>query len=634
MPGIAGIISREPAEKYQRLARAMVRSMEHEPFYTSGTYFVPELGVYAGWVAHENSFAAEQVFFNEQRDVALILSGECYVDHEKPADLRQDGHSFGQNKRDWLVHSYEEEGVRFFGKLNGLFSGLLIDQRQKKVFLFNDRYGYERIYWHQTNDATYFASEAKALLCILPELRRFDDEGVAQFLTFECTFDGRSVFRGIQFLPGGSLWSFEGGQCRKRKYFSPETWESQPALTSQAFIEKFEETFKRVLPRYCASDSTIGISLTGGLDSRMIMACRPESVQKIVSYTFSGQSGETFDDRLAARVAEVCGLDHRLLRLDSDFFSDFAVNVDRTVHVTDGCFGATGAHEIYFNKLARELAPVRLTGNWGSEVLRGSSTFKPLGLSRALFNPEFRHSLDSALGLPTNGSTNPITFAAFREIPWSLFGSSAAARSQVTSRTPYLDNEIVALAYQAPERLRTSPLPAWHLIKGNNTLLGRMPTDRRPSPASSPPAAILRRFFAEATFKLDYLNNEGWPSWLSPFEAVFARVTSTLNVVGLHKYLHYRSWFRHDLAKYVTEVITDPLVRRMAFWNPAFVANMAHDHISGRKNYVSEINAVLTLEAVERLLFRNSAGKETWAEEEIPAAVSASPDVVTMHCRK
>jgi asparagine synthase (glutamine-hydrolysing) len=515
-------------------------------------------------------------------------------------------------------------GEQFFEKLNGLFSGLLIDQRQMKVFLFNDRYGSERIYWHQTNDATYFASEAKALLCVLPELRRFDDEGVAQFLTFECTFDGRTLFRDIQLLPGGSVWSFESGQCRKRKYFSPETWESQPVLSSQAFTARFEETFKRVLPRYFASDSKLGISLTGGLDTRMIMACRPESLQKIVCYTFSGQSGETFDDRLAAQVAEVCGLEHRLLRIGADFFSDFGSHVDRTVYATDGCFGATGAHEIYFNKRARELAPVRLTGNYGSEVLRSVSTFKPLGLSPALFNPQFRHSPHYAAGLPANGSTNSITFAAFREIPWSLFGSLAAARSQVTLRTPYLDNEIVALAYQAPENLRTSPLPAWHLVKINNTLLGKMPTDLRPSPASSPPAAILRRFISKATFKLDYLNNEGWPNWLSPFEPIFSRVTSTLNVVGLHKYLHYRSWFQHQLAKYVTEVITDPLVRRMPFWNPAFVANMAQDHVSGRKNYVSEINAVLTLEAVERLLFRNSVGKGTSENKGIPAAVSAS----------
>ena len=175
--------------------------MEHESFYDSGMYSVPEMGIYAGWVAHENSFAAGQPFFNERRDVVLLFSGECFVDPETRTGLRQKGHELGQAAGSWLVHLYEEEGDRFFEKLNGLFSGLLIDKRQGKAFLFNDRYGVERIYWHETKDATYFASEAKALLRVLPELRAFDREGVAQFLTFGCTLGQRTLFRGVQLLP-------------------------------------------------------------------------------------------------------------------------------------------------------------------------------------------------------------------------------------------------------------------------------------------------------------------------------------------------------------------------------------------------------------------------------------------------
>ena len=60
--------------------------------------------------------------------------------------------------------------------LNGLFSGLLVDRRRNLALLFNDRYGIERIYYHETPAALYFASEAKALLRVLPELRAFDEE--------------------------------------------------------------------------------------------------------------------------------------------------------------------------------------------------------------------------------------------------------------------------------------------------------------------------------------------------------------------------------------------------------------------------------------------------------------------------
>ena len=234
MPGIVGIISQRPPEECQSLVKSMIHIMEHESFYDSGMYSVPKMGVYAGWVALEGSFAAGQPFFNEQRDVVLLFSGECFADRETRTGLSRDGHERRQATGSWLVHLYEKEGDRFFEKLNGLFSGLLIDRRQGKAFLFNDRYGVERIYWNQANDAFFFASEAKALLRVSPELRAFDEEGVAQFLTFGCTLRERTLFRGVQLLPGASVWTFEKGSCRKNSYFSPQAWELQSDSSSRS----------------------------------------------------------------------------------------------------------------------------------------------------------------------------------------------------------------------------------------------------------------------------------------------------------------------------------------------------------------------------------------------------------------
>jgi asparagine synthase (glutamine-hydrolysing) len=355
--------------------------------------------------------------------------------------------------------------------------------------------------------------------------------------------------------------------------------------------------------------------MTAGLNTRMIMACRHKTAENPVCYTFSGEKGLTLDDRLAARVAESCGLEHRLLRIGSDFFSDFASHVDRTVYVTDGCFGAIGAHEIYFNKEARQLAPVRLTGNYRIKVLR-VSTFKPLRLSPALFNPEFKGALHSSAAPLANGSTHPITFAAFREIPWNLFGSLAAGRSQVSVRTPYLDNELVALAYRAPNSLRQSSLPAWRLVKANSPLLSRIPTDRRPSADTPQPAATFRRLFSEATFKIDYYSSEGLPRLLSPLDSMFRRVSSNLGILGLHKYLPYRHWFRRELAPHINAVLAETHVLGMRFWSPDSLERMIAEHVQGPKNHIMEINAFLTLEAIERLLFQNLPRKVEDAQPE------------------
>src|SRR5262249_31150098 len=156
-------------------------------------------------------------------------------------------------------------------------------------------------------------------------------------------------------------------------YFSPETWEAQSPLSNEAYEREFQQTFQQVLPRYTKAEGTLGISLTGGLDTRMIMACLPNISSAYTSYTFAGETGLTLDARLAGKIAASLGIEHRALHIGRDFLQNFGTYFDKTIYVTDGCAGALSSHEIYFNTQARRLSPVRLTGNFGSEVLRSVS---------------------------------------------------------------------------------------------------------------------------------------------------------------------------------------------------------------------------------------------------------------------
>ena len=114
-----------------------------------------------------------------------------------------------------------------------------------------------------------------------------------------------------------------------------------------------------------------------------------------------------------------------------------------------------------------------------------------------------------------------------------------------------------------------------------------------------------RRIFARIACQVDYFRSEGLPHGLSRFDSLLMKISSALGIAGLHKYLPYRIWFQRDLATYVDGILKDTQVRHNSLWDARFLEHMASDHASGRKNYIREINAVLTLEAVERLLFRN-----------------------------
>lgn len=594
MPGIIGIITSSLTEERKRIGREMLASLQHESTYETGTIIDQKLGLFAGYTAHKGSFAAGWNRRGAER-ASLLLSGECF-DDEAPTTSNEN----------WMLQRYAANGESFASSLNGLFSGVVCDREACRLVLFNDRYGLERIYIYETPDTLYFASEAKALLRIFPKTREFDEESLSQFLAYGCTLGHKTLFRGITLLPPASCWIFSPGKPVKRqKYFSPTEWEDQDPLPQSESDRVFAETFRRILPRYTTQPEALGIALTGGLDTRMIMACLPPLPQKPVTYTFSGQTEDLLDASIAGRVAATIGLEHRVLRLGDDFLSNFGQWLDRSVYISDGCCNATGAHELYFNRQAAQLAPIRLTGNFGSEVFRSVSTFKPLGLDPALLAPEMAMQVNAVVGERRSAPIHPVTFAAFQEIPSNLVGTLFTGRSQVSFRTPYLDNELVKLAYRAPLANRSSPLPALRLIETANPSLARIPTDRGQMGAARGAAWFCRRAFSELTFKMDYYHTEGLPGILSPLNP-FLDLAKYTGLLGLHKFLPYARWFKSNLNPYLKEVISDQRAMEIPYLSPAFARQMLDEHGAGTRNYTRELNIVFTLESVNRCLLRHS----------------------------
>src|SRR6185295_3598911 len=163
MPGIVGLVTKLPRRLAELQLLQMVGSLRHENFYNAGTWVDQTLGVYVGWVARKDSFSNEMPLRNEKGDVVLIFSGEEFPEDDTRDRLRHRGHVFDRTGPSYLVHLYEED-TTFPACLNGRFQGLLLDQIQKTVTLFNDRYGMDRIYYHEGKHAYYFAAEAKAIL--------------------------------------------------------------------------------------------------------------------------------------------------------------------------------------------------------------------------------------------------------------------------------------------------------------------------------------------------------------------------------------------------------------------------------------------------------------------------------------
>src|SRR4029077_5634485 len=491
----------------------------------------------------------------------------------------------------------------FLEKLNGWVSGVLVDFREQKLVLFNDRYGVNRIHYHEDASGFYFASEAKALLRILPGTRQLDLRSLGEVLCCEAVLQNRSLFSGISLLPGGSSWVFSRGEpVKKKTYFKQEAWESQPELSESDFYEKLRETWRRVLPKYFLGKQSIGLSLTGGVDSRMILAWAPRSPKTLPCYTWGGTYRDCADVKIARRTAKVCQQPHNTILVGAEFLSQFHDLAERAVYISDGTMDVTGSMDLYVQRLARQIAPVRVSGVCGGEILRRLVMFKPAAPQQGIFDPELERSFQRAAA--TYGGElqgHRLSFTSFKQAPWYMASKFAVERSQMTCRTPYIDNDLVGLAYQTPAQLLNNE-PALRLIADGNPALGQVATDRGLAFRSIPGVNRAQHWYQEFTFKAEYAYDYGMPQWLARLDHIFAPLHLEKLFLGLHKVAHFRVWYRDELSPWLREILLDSDARSRPYLRPDSLEPMLRAHTTGQRNYTSEIHKILTLEFIQRKL--------------------------------
>jgi asparagine synthase (glutamine-hydrolysing) len=602
MPGIVGLITNLPRERAERELLTMVETLRHERFYVTGTWCDESLGVYVGWAARQGSFSDGMPLASEQGNAMLVFSGEDHPEHGTRAKLKERGHSLKPDGPDYLIHLYEEDPT-FPAGLNGFFHGLVADRRRRTAVLLNDRFGLHRLYYHESKDAFYFAAEAKAILAVRPELRRINQQGLGEWIECGCVLENRTLFDKLYVLPPASAWEFRNGSMeRKASYFQPREWEEQGTLPPEEFHREIRDVFSRNLPRHFNGGERVGMSLTGGLDTRMIMAWHKPEPGSLPCYTFGGTYRECRDVIVARQVARACRQPYEVIRCGPEFVSQFPHYAERTVYLTDGCADVSWSPVLYSCQRAREIAPVRMTGNYGDQVLRGLRSFKPMTSAPGLFASDLDPHLAAAHQTYSRiVDTHPVAFAAFRQAPWHHYALLALEQTQLAMRSPYLDNDVVRTLFRAPEAVTRNNDLRIRMIGDGNMALRRIRTDMGFGGRGERfPGAILR-YYLNFTFKADYAYNHGMPQWMAQIDHVLSPFHLERVFLGWHKYYHFRIWYRDALAGYLREMLLDSRTLSRPYWQRNNLEAMVQHHIKGDRNYTNEIHRVLSLELAHRL---------------------------------
>jgi asparagine synthase (glutamine-hydrolysing) len=170
---------------------------------------------------------------------------------------------------------------------------------------------------------------------------------------------------------------------------------------------------------------------------------------------------------------------------------------------------------------------------------------------------------------------DPLSFTLFKDLPWHEYNRLAVEQSQLTMRSPFVDNDLVRLLYRAAPALRRSKEMSLRLVEEASPALGNIVTDRGIGKKSTGVGGRMARLYREASFKAEY---------------------------GYHKFHHFRVWFRDQLAEYVRAILLDRRALDRPYLNKHFVDDMVTSHVKGLRNYTTEITQVLTVELTQRLL--------------------------------
>jgi asparagine synthase (glutamine-hydrolysing) len=598
MPGIVGLITKMPRAAAESQLRRMLMSICHEDFYSTGTWGDESLGVYVGWALLKGSFSDGMPLVSTRGDVCIVFSGEEFSDYR--VRHRANGSGSAKSEATYLIERYESD-PGFIKDLNGLFHGLIADRAQGVVTLFNDRYSMHRLCYHETKDTFYFGAEAKAILAVRPELRSIDLRSLGEFASFSCILEGRTLFRDINILPAASEWRFRNAELeQKNTYFEPQQWENQTPLSPEGFYQELRSVLTSSLPRYFVGRQQMGIAMTGGLDTRVILAYHPPAAGTLPSYTFGGPFRESQDVMVGRKIAGICRQPHQVIQVSKEFLDGFPKYAERTALISEGTVDVSRA-DLYLSQQARKVAPAKIVGTYGSEIVRHAVMFKPVEPLGGLFSPDFLpHVRQAESTYAALRRQHPVTFAAFSQSPWYHHGVLALEQSQLAVRSPFLDNNFVRTVYQAPS-LELNGDVRLSLIRDGSAALAKVRSDRGVGGNGGRLSSSLLRAYLEFTFKAEYAYDYGMPQSVARVNHALAALRLERLFLGRHKLLHFRVWYRDQLADYVRQILLDPVTLSRPYTQKKVVEAIVQDHLKGNRNYTTAIHKLITLELLHRL---------------------------------
>jgi asparagine synthase (glutamine-hydrolysing) len=483
---------------------------------------------------------SQQPMVDPHLGLGIVFNGCIYNYRELKSELIAKGYRFfSGGDTEVILKAYHAWGTRCVERLKGMFAFAVWERDSGRVVLARDRLGIKPLYWMQARHSFRFASTLPALLAAGEVDTTIDAAALHHYMSFHAVVPGdKTVLNGVRRLPAATLMVIEpDGSRRQHKYWQVHFGSRQgdERLTAADWRDVLHDALATAVERRQVADVPVGVLLSGGLDSSLIVALLARSGRTSLE-TFS-IGFESIDN---IKGDEFCYSD---LIADEFHTTHHRIEVDsnRAVDALPGVISAMSepmmSHDaIGFYLLGREVSrdvKVVQCGQGADEIFAGYHWHAPmvetadaLGAYRRLYfdrdhaemkdalHPDYvngdysRHFVekffaDSTAATPIDKVLHIDTEIMMVDDPVKRVDNMTMAWG-LEARVPFLDHEVVELAARIPAELKVRDGGKYILKDASRDVVPSEIIDRRKGYFPVPGLRYLRGAFLD--FVRDILN--------------------------------------------------------------------------------------------------------------------------------
>jgi len=355
----------------RRNIEGMTQSIAHRGPDDEGYYIAGPLGFGFRRLSIIDLGGGHQPMSDREESVWVVFNGEIYNFQELRGELEGHGHVFRTNSdTEVIIHGYKQWGDEVLNRLNGMFGLAIWDVSKQRLVLARDAFGIKLLYYRIAGGSLYFGSEMRAVHVAMPGKADVDPTSLNLFLRYRFTPSPRTILSGVCKLAPGTKLVAERSSCQVSRWYRFRPTPFEPEKSAEEAAEELLDIYKRAVKRQLISDVPVGLLLSGGIDSALLLALMNLNGKCWSTYTVGYGSSYAHDELVdGAETARSLGSKHTSVTITKAIFEEA---LPRIVASVEEPIATSSIVPMYFVcERARQDVKVALVGQGPDELFGG-----------------------------------------------------------------------------------------------------------------------------------------------------------------------------------------------------------------------------------------------------------------------